>query len=134
MDHHEQDAITYYYVFGVGSLTANISLTIYICAPEDKPHMNHSRSMVVRATALASLKGNLPMPQHCSARLRTTLNVFQMLFLAKLAIPRKLPRNPLNWFSKLVQTYPDRVPGVKYHISVFASILASHTVVLSYGK
>lgn len=39
--HHEHDAInTYCYALGVGSLTANIASTIYICAPVDKTHIN----------------------------------------------------------------------------------------------
>ncbi|KAK5897309.1 hypothetical protein CesoFtcFv8_010382 [Champsocephalus esox] len=39
--HHEQDAIdTYQYALGAGSPTANLSSTIYICAPVDAPHQN----------------------------------------------------------------------------------------------
>lgn len=39
--HHEQDAIdTYQYTLGAGSPTANLSSTIYICAPVDAPHQN----------------------------------------------------------------------------------------------
>lgn len=39
--HHEPDAIdTYRYTVGAGSPTANISSTIYVCAPVDSPHHN----------------------------------------------------------------------------------------------